>query len=968
MAASIGVLLASSLISVLTAVPPAQALTVPTDQKDCVAAGGSWVPMEPNEPADTCQIILANTFTPDEEAQSYSYYVALGGCIQNNMYGDFPTTITGNGNSPPSEWFDDNTATGFVYPGGTKTDCKDIATEALTLWGWTGSTESFLTAMGYTFHANTDTGQPTYDGTSDGSTRIKNVQTAVQAQVYGGSAPSLSGAATYDVDFNAFTMNGGTCSASDLGPYSSLGSTEKKYAVAPPGTVVDTSPPGRSKTTVTYVKLPVIDPTTGASVDHGYTYTYTIEATGAPSDADTVTLYGYHATAKTASCEQLAAGISKNAAAYAKVIKQGTADTGASQTCKENPTAPGCPGTPAANTCNIPSLGWILCPVLTTGANIADSAYGFLADNFLSTDPSLVGTDPNAQVTNPDGSTSKVGDGTFVAWGIMRNIANVAFIIVFLIVIFSQLSSVGVSNFGVKKLLPRLIIGAVLVNASFYICQIAVDLSNILGYSLKDLFQGIATQIQTATASGTSTADESGNLGGIVTLVLASATLIWINIGALIVALVGAIVALLVIFVLLVARKALIILLIAVAPLAFVAYLLPNTEQYFHKWRKALTSLLLLFPVIGVLMGACALASAILLSVAPGAGTDSSGTDSPVTIMKIAAYMVLVIPLVAAIPLLKGSLDGIGKIGGAIQGLGQKVGGASKAKTQKTYDNSRLGQLKKYREGQWDQRRARIQSGTYRAKGGKANPLNWLSAGNRSMNRVSGRFGSRLTATGDALANTEDTELLGNADARVGSMSFTGADGVTRPLSTAQLIQMAKKQDITDTSGNVLARAGQFDEYARRASIKRAAAVANVNEANQLLDASSGMSKLERKTLTKGLRTAGVTSRAPWLSGTTLAAVEQGGITAEAATMQAVQDGKVTAEALAAGDDASTAHLLSTLSDKPADNAATLARKATLRAMVKGEADKIYAAGSHLDEKVTAGSGQEANVGTMRSW
>lgn len=48
----------------------------------------------------------ADSFTPDKEATSYSYYVALGGCIQNNMFGDFNTSVAENGNAKPSEWFD----------------------------------------------------------------------------------------------------------------------------------------------------------------------------------------------------------------------------------------------------------------------------------------------------------------------------------------------------------------------------------------------------------------------------------------------------------------------------------------------------------------------------------------------------------------------------------------------------------------------------------------------------------------------------------------------------------------------------------------------------------------------------------------------------------------------------------------------------------------------------------------------
>ena len=72
---------------------------------------------------------------------------------------------------------------------------------------------------------------------------------------------------------------------------------------------------------------------------------------------------------------------------------------------------------------------------------------------------------------------------------------NAVFAVIFLWVIFSQISNVGVSNYGIKKILPRLIIGALLVNLSFYLCQIAVDLSNILGFSLKEALEGAASKV-----------------------------------------------------------------------------------------------------------------------------------------------------------------------------------------------------------------------------------------------------------------------------------------------------------------------------------------------------------------------------------------------------------------------------------------------------------------------------------------
>lgn len=448
----------------------------------------------------------------------------------------------------------------------------------------------------------------------------------------------------------------------------------------------------------------------------------------------------------------------------------------------------------ATTSCNIDGIGWLLCPILTAGAALADDFYGVIAD-FLEFDATLLNTNPDARSE----SNKLIGTGTLSAWRVMQGFANIAFVIAFLIIIFSQLTGLGVSNYGVKKLLPRAIIAAILVNLSFYICQIAVDISNIAGYSLKSLFTGIADQIS-ATGGGAapSTTDESTNLGGIALVVLTAGGLAWANVGALIIAVVGAVVSLLTIFVLLIIRKVLIVLLIVVAPLAFVAYLLPNTQPLFDKWRKLLTTLLLLFPIIGLLYGACLLASAILLQVA--------GDD---TLLKIVAYMALVVPLIAAIPLLKSSLDGVGKIGGAIQAFGQKARGAAEKGTQTAYDRSRLGQFKKFREGERDRRRSLIQAGVYQGRGGRLNPRNWMSGANRKANQLSGQFGTRTAAGGVKVAAGMEEENIAAAETLMEHVN----------LSADQRQAIALGQEVTH--GGVTFRGG--DIATRKAAIKRQA-------------------------------------------------------------------------------------------------------------------------------------------------
>jgi hypothetical protein len=285
-------------------------------------------------------------------------------------------------------------------------------------------------------------------------------------------------------------------------------------------------------------------------------------------------------------------------------------------------TDPAAEDTGPPSTCKIEGIGWILCPVVKEMAKVVDGAYAFVS-SLLAVQPLL--------------STGKTA-GVYNAWSIMRNFANVAFVIAFLIIIFSQLTSVGLNNYGIKKMLPRLIVAAILVNISFWICAVAVDVSNILGSSVNGLFHNIVTNPDNATCKvmpteGTQNCmkftvgeDDAASTGegwaGIAGLVLAGTGVaigvLYATFAALLPALLAAILAIVTVFLVLTLRQALIILLIVVSPLAFVAYLLPNTESLFKKWLGLFKTLLLMYPIIAGIFGASALASVIVMQTAQG--------------------------------------------------------------------------------------------------------------------------------------------------------------------------------------------------------------------------------------------------------------------------------------------------------------------------------------------------------------
>ncbi len=263
------------------------------------------------------------------------------------------------------------------------------------------------------------------------------------------------------------------------------------------------------------------------------------------------------------------------------------------------------------NSCDVDGgLGWIICPVTNTLATWMDWVFSVLA-GFLEVRPIQTGEE----------------NALYRAWTYMRTFANIAFVVAFLVIIYSQLTSFGVSNYGIKKLLPRIIIAAILVNMSYIICSIAIDISNVLGFSIQNIFIGMRNTLVGAEGNSwdalswesvSSFVLSGGSLAvgasiGILSAVSAYGGAAAAALAILLPALVILIIAVLVALLIMAARQAIITILTILAPLAFVAYLLPNTEKWFDKWRSVFMTMLILFPAFSVIFGGSQLAGAIII-------------------------------------------------------------------------------------------------------------------------------------------------------------------------------------------------------------------------------------------------------------------------------------------------------------------------------------------------------------------
>lgn len=300
------------------------------------------------------------------------------------------------------------------------------------------------------------------------------------------------------------------------------------------------------------------------------------------------------------------------------------------------------------NSCQIDGVGWLVCPLTRHIAKAMDYIYGVISE-FLEVKPL---------------ETAQQG-ALYTAWDMARNIANILFVIGFLILIYGQISGGLASNYMAKKILPRIVVAAILVNISYWICAIGVDISNILGYAVQDLFitaRNTLTQTAMEPVSWEN-ATEFILTGGTAALgvgVMGAAAFaatggsIVAAIYLLIPALVGVVLAALVALIVLAMRQALIVILIIIAPLAFVAYLLPNTEKWFDRWRQTFMTMLLLFPIFSLIFGGSQLAGTAIIQTA----------GSPA--IAILGMVVMVAPLVITPMVVKFSGSLLGRIAGMI--------------------------------------------------------------------------------------------------------------------------------------------------------------------------------------------------------------------------------------------------------------------------------------------------------------
>lgn len=376
------------------------------------------------------------------------------------------------------------------------------------------------------------------------------------------------------------------------------------------------------------------------------------------------------------------------------------------------------------------ALGWILCPVINFMLGALESFRESILQDLLIVRDEL----------EPGGPAETI-------WKSFVGIANVLFVAVFIVIVFGQTLSIGVDTYTIKRMLPRLVIAVIGVQLSFFGVKFLLDIFNILGIGVLGLITTPLQGFSSVSVSLTEGIDGNlagqilfGAIGGTVGTLAGIGSGLWIILTSLPVILLT----LLAIILTLVLRQIVIVALAVIAPLAIVAWVLPNTEKYAKSWMDLLIKSLAMFPIIMLLIGIGALIGTI--------ASNPSGGGQPNAFESFASIIANFAPYFLIPFTFKFAGSAISAIGGGIQQFSSR---ASVGKDGKGGLNARWN--RNLNEGRMRTAAGATALGRTRLGRVLARPMSGLTR--RSSAAASQAFTSSVVSAGEDIQKTGMTDL-----------------------------------------------------------------------------------------------------------------------------------------------------------------------------------------------------------------
>lgn len=357
------------------------------------------------------------------------------------------------------------------------------------------------------------------------------------------------------------------------------------------------------------------------------------------------------------------------------------------------------------------ALSWFTCPLIDGLSTFMTRLYTEIVEEWLIFDPQIL-----TITTNQTSGTNAARD----AWGQFRTYANILFVIILFFIIFAQITGFGEGKYNFRAMLPRFLALVVIVNISYPICQIAIDLSNILGSGIANIFIEFSSHIELENAEGV--AGMSIFAAVLVAVLIAAVAIIVAAIAVgpaflmpIIMTLLGGMLTVFFTYLMLVVRQAVMIIMVVVSPIAIGMALLPGTKSIFDKWFKLFRGLLLTYPIASLLMMGGNFAARLVMKVWNGESF----------IMSIVAMAICIIPVTMLPKITRSALA-------SLDGLALKAQNGLTKFAGKRLSESRFANNANSIKAEKTQRR---RSFTYRGKDGNLHTVGDAFADNRLTRR-----------------------------------------------------------------------------------------------------------------------------------------------------------------------------------------------------------------------------------------
>ncbi len=374
------------------------------------------------------------------------------------------------------------------------------------------------------------------------------------------------------------------------------------------------------------------------------------------------------------------------------------------------------------------------------------------------------------------------------------NIANYIMIVFLIVTVIANIANYKLDFFGLKKAIPRLIIIAILVNLSFIIIAIAVDLSNIIGIGIGDSFKGTLFGRDV----GHALTEITKNTLVFTTLIGSGFVFIGVALAMLGPIIVGGLAAILTILVSLAIKDLIIIGALLFSPIAF-TLLLFNRQKMFKTWLKMTITAIMFFPIVAAIFAVSKAAFNIVFEL----------VESPIT--KLLAFGIFFIPMIVVPKLMLQLMNSIPGIGDSLA----KAVGSSTGKAVSAYKNSDLHKgLEKRRKAQLENEK-RIKS---RSKNPYRRLRSWTYR--NVIAKIPGGIGASVSGSAfdpevqkkikDDANNMEYDQVLDNINRAINYDQFNSEELLSSLLKGSELGKVSFEQIAVGVS-KIMAR-GDLDQ------------------------------------------------------------------------------------------------------------------------------------------------------------